>query len=102
MEKSVNIILNNQTLLINNKYFIKILSSDVIRIGELEAINYNSYAAQDFFEEVNITVSDNQILFNNKKIIIRDDYKFEIYQDDILLSKDIDNTLLILLTKTNC
>lgn len=94
MEKSVNIILNNQTLLINNKYFIKILSSDVIRIGELEAINYNSYAAQDFFEEVNITVSDNQILFNNKKIIIRDDYKFEIYQDDKLLSKDIDNTFI--------
>lgn len=95
MNKLINITLTNQIITLDfekTKSFIKILTNDVIRIGSFEALNYHSYAAVDYEEKVQITIKNNIIFFSNKKIIVNDDFMLEIYEDDILLSKDIPNT----------
>ena len=95
MNKLINITIDKQLITLHydkHDCFIKILANDLIRIGSIEASNYQSYAANDFQEEIKITIENNIITFANKKIIANDDFMLEIYEDNILLSKDIPNT----------
>lgn len=94
MNKLINVKKENNTIILsytNKTYLIKILTKDIIKIYEHDAKDYKSYAATEFIENIEIFIENNVIYFDNKKIIVEDDFKLEIYEDDILLAKDIDN-----------
>jgi hypothetical protein len=92
MNKLVNLELNGNIVYLNyehGKYFIKVINSDLVQIAQIEAIDYKSYAIDnDISVDVYIKIENSSILFANKKIIVNDNFLLEMYEDDILVSKD--------------
>ena len=95
MNKLINLELKDNIVYLNyekRKYFIKVINEDLVQIAQIEAINYKSYAVEkDISVDVDVKVENNCILFSNKKIIVNDDFLLEMYEDDVLVSKDKTN-----------
>ena len=70
MNRLVNLILKENVIYLtyeNAKYFIKVISNDIVQIAQIEALDYKSYAVEnDISEDVEIKIEDNVILFSNK------------------------------------
>ena len=92
MNKLVSLELKDNIVYLNyeqSKYFIKVINNDLVQIAQIEAIDYKSYAVEeDICENVNVKVENNTIIFENKKIIVNDNFLLEMYEDNKLVSKD--------------
>lgn len=91
MNKLKEILLQNEDIIINyetSSYFIKIINENVIRIGEIKALDYKSYAAKENIKKLEININKNIITFANKKIIVHDNFLLDIYENDVLISSD--------------
>lgn len=83
--KQIYLTENNQTQIIR-------IYDGYIQVLDEKAMEYKSYAVINPSELIDFKIDGNIITFQNKKIIVNDHFLLEIYEDNVLVSKDIENS----------